>query len=282
MVSVTQFFHVSTLSHRRRNKIFALKNSNNSWLYEECQIKDVIVSYFKDLFTSSRISENLFPQTTLTFPTINNTSSFWPTSLPKSKTIFPSLSKSPKSPILAVISFIIDPTEPPTVSLWKKFISNLMVERANYCLELATPLSLKLSMPLFPLTLCHGSNSVIRKIHAISWDTVTKPKNFGALGIRQSNFVNRVAMVKLGWRLQCDKVALWVKVLGAKYNNPNLRTNRASLTMRGIQKGNSIIKKETKILLRNGLTTSFWLHNWSALVFLGILFLVHSLRTKIL
>lgn len=69
----TKFFHASALSHRRRNKIFALKNSNNSWLYEEGQIKEVIVTHFKDLFTSSSIFENLFPQTTLTFPTIDNT-----------------------------------------------------------------------------------------------------------------------------------------------------------------------------------------------------------------
>lgn len=69
----TKFFHASALSHRRRNKIFALKNSNNSWLYEEGQIKEVIVTHFKDLFISSSISENLFPQTTLTFPTIDNT-----------------------------------------------------------------------------------------------------------------------------------------------------------------------------------------------------------------
>ncbi|XP_028057644.1 uncharacterized protein LOC114261568 [Camellia sinensis] len=32
-------------------------------------------------------------------------------------------------------------------------------------------------------------------------------------------------MAKLSWCLQRNKVALWVKVLGAKYNNPNLRTN---------------------------------------------------------
>ncbi|XP_028089245.1 uncharacterized protein LOC114289680 [Camellia sinensis] len=107
-----------------------------------------------------------------------------------------------------------------------------------------------------------GSNTVIRKIHAISWDTVTKPKHFGGLGIRQSNLVNRVAMAKLGWRLQRDKDALWVKVLNAKYKNPNLRPTRASPTWRGIHKGHNIIEKGTKTLLRNGLTTSFWLHNW--------------------
>ncbi|KAL7214774.1 hypothetical protein ACSBR1_027041 [Camellia fascicularis] len=55
MVTVTQFFYASVISHRRKNKIFTLKDSNNYWLYEEGVVKANIVNYFFDLFSTFQI-----------------------------------------------------------------------------------------------------------------------------------------------------------------------------------------------------------------------------------
>ncbi|XP_019246277.1 PREDICTED: uncharacterized protein LOC109225925 [Nicotiana attenuata] len=51
--SNTKFFHTSTLNKRRRNRILFLKEESGSWLYDQGDIKASIVSFFKNLYTSS-------------------------------------------------------------------------------------------------------------------------------------------------------------------------------------------------------------------------------------
>jgi len=49
----TNFYHVSTLVRRKRNKILAIKNSVGDWIYEENGIKELIRAGFMDTFTFS-------------------------------------------------------------------------------------------------------------------------------------------------------------------------------------------------------------------------------------
>ncbi|KAJ6302776.1 hypothetical protein OIU77_016797 [Salix suchowensis] len=60
----THFFHLSTIIRRRRNKIEGLQNANGDWVTDMCGMKDVVVNYFHELFSNSRMSGdyNLIPQ----------------------------------------------------------------------------------------------------------------------------------------------------------------------------------------------------------------------------
>ncbi|XP_028089100.1 uncharacterized protein LOC114289558 [Camellia sinensis] len=58
----TKFFHQSTLTRRRRNKILAIRDSNNNWIFDEPSIKTSFISHYSSLFSTDTTS------TTLTFP----------------------------------------------------------------------------------------------------------------------------------------------------------------------------------------------------------------------
>lgn len=52
---------------------------------------------------------------------------------------------------------------------------------------------------------------VNKKLHAISWDTVTLPKSLGGTGLRDLNVLNQVCLMKLGWNMPNHSNDLWVK-----------------------------------------------------------------------
>lgn len=64
-----------------------------------------------------------------------------------------------------------------------------------------------------------GDLETHNSVHAVSWETICKPKHNGGLNIRGVREVNKILLVKLAWRtLKCPN-ELWVKVLTAKYGN---------------------------------------------------------------
>ncbi|KAL7218658.1 hypothetical protein ACSBR2_011841 [Camellia fascicularis] len=82
-----------------------------------------------------------------------------------------------------------------------------------------------------------GSSSELRKVHGVAWDTVTKPKKLGGLGIRQTCLVNKVSMAKLSWRLLSEDTSLWAKTLKSKYGRTVRACSKASPTWRNMLKG---------------------------------------------
>jgi len=46
----TTFYHVLTLFRKKRNQILAIKNAMGDWIYEEDEIKNVIISGFEGIF----------------------------------------------------------------------------------------------------------------------------------------------------------------------------------------------------------------------------------------
>lgn len=49
----TSFFHVFTLVRRHRNRIRSIKNSQGEWVTEEKEVKNIILSGYKDLFETN-------------------------------------------------------------------------------------------------------------------------------------------------------------------------------------------------------------------------------------
>ena len=57
----TSFYHISTLVRRKRNRIDAIKNSVDEWIFEERGIMEVIRKGYEELFTSSNTAVSWAP-----------------------------------------------------------------------------------------------------------------------------------------------------------------------------------------------------------------------------
>lgn len=48
----TRFFHISTLTRRKKNKIDRLCNDHGQWIEDQRALKELVVDYFKDIFAA--------------------------------------------------------------------------------------------------------------------------------------------------------------------------------------------------------------------------------------
>ncbi|PNX66290.1 hypothetical protein L195_g055006 [Trifolium pratense] len=62
-----------------------------------------------------------------------------------------------------------------------------------------------------------GDTQNTRKYHAIGWETITKPKSHGGLGLRRLAEMNKACIFKLVWKLQNGVNELWCQILFGKY-----------------------------------------------------------------
>jgi hypothetical protein len=66
----TQYYHVKTITRRRKNKIMMLKNHQNEWVENEEDLKEMVNNYYKNLF--ARPDSNIqWQQTRYSYPTIS-------------------------------------------------------------------------------------------------------------------------------------------------------------------------------------------------------------------
>ncbi|KAL4386393.1 hypothetical protein GQ457_09G029360 [Hibiscus cannabinus] len=56
----TKFFHTSVMTRRRRNKIMALKEDNETWISDQEDLQIHAVSFFQQLFTSSMMNPSAY------------------------------------------------------------------------------------------------------------------------------------------------------------------------------------------------------------------------------
>jgi hypothetical protein len=63
----TRYFHQSTFVRRRQNKIGALQENDNSWIYDEDTLKQHVVNCYNSLYTSQGLNNSSFT-TISTFP----------------------------------------------------------------------------------------------------------------------------------------------------------------------------------------------------------------------
>lgn len=57
----TRFFHQATISRRRHNRIAALLNNDNNWVYDDQQLLDMVVAFYQGLYASSLPADSSFP-----------------------------------------------------------------------------------------------------------------------------------------------------------------------------------------------------------------------------
>lgn len=113
-----------------------------------------------------------------------------------------------------------------------------------------------------------GGTPEQRKCHLIRWDTVTKPKEAGGLGIRATKEVNLAFMAKLGWRILVDRDSLWVRIMRAKYahgkHGVEIMTSKqgGSNAWKGITSAFPLIHEKIRFTVNNGRDTRFWMDSW--------------------
>ena len=62
-----------------------------------------------------------------------------------------------------------------------------------------------------------GDTTENRRYHAVGWSSITTPKKFGGLGIRNLITFNTACFMKLGWSFRHGEDKLWCQVLRGKY-----------------------------------------------------------------
>lgn len=65
----TRFFHQRSLNRRRRNRIVALQDANDEWIYDEEQLQQLVINFYSALYSSSGEIRGTF-LTRSSFPTI--------------------------------------------------------------------------------------------------------------------------------------------------------------------------------------------------------------------
>nr|KYP72147.1 LINE-1 reverse transcriptase isogeny [Cajanus cajan] len=113
-----------------------------------------------------------------------------------------------------------------------------------------------------------GDSRAHRRVHAIAWETICKPKTVGGLGIREARKINTSFMMKNCWALCSQPNKLWVRVLKAKYDCGEDRVpmiNKktiASNVWRGICDAWKFVQTGIAWNVGDGKTTKFWNERW--------------------
>lgn len=105
-------------------------------------------------------------------------------------------------------------------------------------------------------------------IHLVGWNTITRPKKEGGLGVRKARESNTAMLGKLVWELHTQSEKPWVNMLLSKYV-PNrfvleAPPRRGSPVWNSIFKAIKALKEGFKFRVGNG-TSSFWFTPWSSL-----------------
>lgn len=58
-----KFFYVTTIIHRRKNKIDALKNNGGKYMSDQKELKGTVMDFYENLFTEDDPTPTAIPQT---------------------------------------------------------------------------------------------------------------------------------------------------------------------------------------------------------------------------
>lgn len=115
-----------------------------------------------------------------------------------------------------------------------------------------------------------GSSPDHRKQHLVAWNTVTKPKGEGGLGIRTAQNMNKALIAKLGWRLLHDRESLWARLVRSKYKVGDFQDESWlvskgtwSSTWRSVMTGlREVVLPGKSWILGDGRKIRFWMDRW--------------------
>uniref|UniRef100_A0A2N9F7H7 Reverse transcriptase domain-containing protein n=1 Tax=Fagus sylvatica TaxID=28930 RepID=A0A2N9F7H7_FAGSY len=110
-----------------------------------------------------------------------------------------------------------------------------------------------------------GDSSAKKKLHLIKWDSVSRPKEEGGLGIKRSRCRNKVLLAKRLWDFCLGSVENWAVALRNKYSPTRSRVCRKSISWKSLQQATPICDKGMGHLIQNGRTIKFWTDNWQNL-----------------
>nr|KYP34983.1 Putative ribonuclease H protein At1g65750 family [Cajanus cajan] len=103
------------------------------------------------------------------------------------------------------------------------------------------------------------------RLHAVSWEVISKPRLEGGLNIRSTRHMNSLFMMKNCWEFITQPDKLWVKVLNAKYKCGTARIPRvtakksASNVWRGMCSVWSMVSQNIIWRIGDGNHVRFWL-----------------------
>lgn len=109
----------------------------------------------------------------------------------------------------------------------------------------------------------------------IAWFDVCQPKDEGGLGLRNLMEANRVACLKLIWRVLSARSSLWVKwiwkylIRKGSFWSVKEKSTLGSWMWKKLLKMRPLAAQLTRVEVNSGSATSFWFDSWSPL---GILF----------
>lgn len=107
-----------------------------------------------------------------------------------------------------------------------------------------------------------------RRIHLISWEVLCRPKERGGFGLKGAEGMNKAMLAKLRWRLLMQGDDLWAKIIRQKYgvsiDGPVTfkSKQRASLTWRGLQWAEELLRKGLRWRLGDERRIRFWSDIW--------------------
>jgi hypothetical protein len=107
-----------------------------------------------------------------------------------------------------------------------------------------------------------------RKYHAVSWETICRPKYLGGLGLRKLDIMNQACILKWGWKLQNNSNDLWSKVLRGKYVGQGALFERCKSTDSTLWK--EVVRLAPNLkqycfwIVKDGHSTSAWNDAWIA------------------
>jgi hypothetical protein len=99
----------------------------------------------------------------------------------------------------------------------------------------------------------------------VKWSAVCRPKDFGGMGIMNTEVFNECLMAKWIWKNYKQSNDLWVRLLTAKYmrHGDFFRTvGKGSQFWRGLHQVKHLFKREVVHKVSNGELTNLWDDVW--------------------
>ena len=108
-----------------------------------------------------------------------------------------------------------------------------------------------------------GDTEIHKHMHLLSWETVTKPKLYGGLSIRDAFCCNQAFLINQAWRIWRNEHSLLAKFLRHRHyrNSDFLLTSpsHGSRAWKELLCGRDLMKEGLRWVFQSGHSINFWL-----------------------